>query len=99
MKKARKEESYIETMIDYQDKRSLPGAYIGGNLHPAFKAKTKAGGYFMLLGGISLLGPYSLLLLIDFRLENLGWIIGIVFAILLVIVGIKFIRHDSHNGR
>lgn len=90
--KIKKEKSYLETTIEYQDKRSLPGAYVGGDLHPAFLAKTKAGGYFMFLGGIFLFGVYTLLLIMDFRLENLGWIIGQIFAILLIIVGIKFIK-------
>jgi hypothetical protein len=97
MKKRKKEESYLNIMKDYQNKMNLPGSYLGGNLHPIFISKTKTGGYFMLLGGIILFFFYSFFLFWDFKVENIGWILGILFAVLLIVVGIKFIKLNSQK--
>ncbi len=49
MKAEKKKESYLDSFKDYQDKIYSPGHYVGGKIHPALKAKTKAGGYFRVL--------------------------------------------------
>lgn len=97
MKEKKKADSYTESIKKYQDKQYLPGYYVGGKIHPALKAKTKAGGYAMLIVGIFLLFFYVAQLLADFSVNNLGWIIPAAFALLLIIVGVKFIKTNPHK--
>lgn len=92
MSKRSKTGTYLESFNQYQGKQYLPGYYVGGKIHPALKAKTKVGGYLMLIGGSFLFLFYLFQLLIDLSFNNIGWIMPIIFSILLIIVGIKFIR-------
>jgi len=96
MVKAKKAESHLKSFIEYQDKMYLPGYYLGGKISPALKAKTKVGGYLMVASGIFLLLFYNIQLFSNYSLENMGWIVPIAFASLLIIVGLKFIRLNSH---
>jgi hypothetical protein len=97
MSKSKLKDTYTEAFEEYQDKQYLPGYYVGGKMHPALKAKTKAGGYAMLIGGIFLLVFYSFQLIGNLTLENIGWIIPMAVAIMLITVGIKFIKNNSRK--
>ena len=97
MKEEKKEESYLDSFKEYQDKMYMPGYYVGGKIHPALKAKTKAGGYLLIVTGIFLLAFYLFQLLKNFSFENIGLIMPIAFAILLIVVGYKFIKINVHK--
>ncbi len=97
MKKQKSETNYLESFTEYQDKMFMPGYYVGGKIHPALKAKTKAGGYLMVIGGVSLLSFYLFIFFQNFALENISVIIPIAFALLLIMVGIKFIKLNSQK--
>jgi hypothetical protein len=92
----RKRRKISRIIIEYQDKMYLPGYYVGGKIHPALKAKTKVGGYLMLASGIFLLVIYLIQTIMNFSIENISMIIPIGFAILLVIVGCKFIKINKN---
>lgn len=97
MKQRKKEESYLDSFTEYQDKMYIPGYYVGGKIHPALKAKTRVGGYVMVIGGILLLCFYLIQLFSDISLENIGWIMPIAFALLLITAGFKFIKINSRT--
>lgn len=97
MKKRNKTKSYTETFVEYQSKQYLPGYYVGSKTHPVLKAKTKAGGYLMLIVGIFLFCFYLFQLINNLSSENIVWIGPIGFSILLIIVGFKFIKHNFHK--
>lgn len=97
MKQRKREEDYLDSFKEYQDKMYIPGHYIGGKMHPALKAKTKAGGYGMVIAGIFLLSFYLIQLLSDLSFENIGWIMPIAFSLLLITVGFKFIKINAHR--
>jgi hypothetical protein len=92
-----KQETYLDTMIKYQEKQYSPGAYLGGDIHPALQAKTKAGGYAMVAGGTFLLPIIFYHLVTHFSLEEIPIITPLLFALLLILVGIKFIRNNSNS--
>lgn len=71
----------------------LPGYYLGGRLPPFLRAKTKAGGYFLLITGvIALISSYTLILNNQISLENIGGIVIILYGVLAIMVGVKFIN-------
>lgn len=93
--KKKKGESYLDSFREYQDKMNLPGYYTAGRIHPALKAKTKAGGYALLIGGIFLLCFYLVQLVSDFSIEKVVWVFPIGVAVLLIIAGMKLIKRNG----
>jgi hypothetical protein len=97
MERQKKEDGYLKSFREYQNKIYLPGYYVGSKIHPALKAKTKIGGYSMVIAGILLLVLYLPQLVINFAVEKTQLIVIAVIALLLIIVGIKFIKINSHK--
>jgi hypothetical protein len=97
MSKGEKEESYLESLKEYQDKMYVPGYYTGNKVHPALKAKTKAGGYLMIISGavilfFSLFSSFS-----SFSFENIGGFVFMALALLLILAGLKFIKSRQYD--
>ena len=90
-------QDYLDSIKEYQDKMYLPGYYVGGKIHPALKAKTKVGGYLMIISGVFLLPFYIFQLLNNLSFDNIGWIMPVGFAILLILVGFKFVKTNSQK--
>ncbi len=88
----KKRNSYLESIKEYQNKMYLPGFYTGGKINPYLLAKTKAGGYFLLLTGSMCLIIFLIQLLRPISIENLAAILFLLlYAILALTAGIKFL--------
>lgn len=89
----RKRNSYLESIKEYQNKMYLPGFYTGRKINPYLLAKTKAGGYFLLLTGSMSLLIFLIQLLRPIRIESLAILFFLfIYAVLALAAGIKFIR-------
>ncbi len=96
--KKKKNGSYLESFKEYQNKMYIPGYFIGGKIHPSLRAKTKVGGYGMVIAGTFLFTFYLLQLVTKFSIESIVWLlIPIAFSTLLILVGVKFIRINSNK--
>lgn len=92
MRNEKKKQSYLDAFIEYQDKMYLPGFYTGSKIPLGLHARTKVGGYVMTIVGIILFVVYLFLALSSSSLENILCIVPLMFAVLLIIVGIRLIR-------
>lgn len=92
--KKQKEKTYTASIKEYQNKMYQPGAYTNGTIHPALKAKTKVGGYGLIVAGV-LLFIFGFIQLLNPSLINMGGILHFFLAILLIIVGIKFLKQNT----
>ncbi|MBP9797787.1 hypothetical protein KBC70_01430 [Candidatus Woesebacteria bacterium] len=92
-----KKNNYLESFIEYQDKQYLPGAFLGGEIHPALKAQSRIGGYLMIIAGTFLFVFYMSPLFGNLPIDNVLRLFPLVFSSLLILVGWKFARGKTRK--
>lgn len=94
--KKNRQKSYTEEFKKYQNKQYLPGYYTGSRIHPMFRAKTKAGGFWLILIACLMLGGFLLeitqnkILVSDMgKIYKIGVIIYLGIFVMIFLLGAK----------
>lgn len=101
MSKKSKREDPVEQWKEWLDNRYNPGYFLGGRIHPTYRAKGKGAGVFLLISGV--LG-LSIVLLVLFAGDDRDgartmFLLSAIISVITIFAGLTRIVEGKKKGK